>query len=343
MELRDSFVLRPKENESKQIKNTCEVCFGETLEPFELQSCQDHQICRNCVIIYLETLILEGKVVSIKCPYLDCPSAFTDDDVKGFVDDTIFKKLIRFKTNIEINRDSKAKFCTMPDCEGIVRKENDGNMQVCDTCQSCICFKCGRLWHPKKKCEKIDDKEYERWALGKEVKMCPGCDYKIEKYDGCNYMKCVKCEYQFCWLCRKKYTQNHFGNLNPFGCPNMIDLKISRWVNCKICMSRIRVYLYWIFFILLTPVFGLAIFCFRKFKEFGFGSVTEEYGRFCASLIFIGITLLSPLIYIGLFLGLLIRGLSYFYNYIRYAEERRRLDLLLSSQVSFENREIKEI
>ena len=33
---------------------------------------------------------------------------------------------------------------------------------------------------------------------------------RTEKKDGCNRIKCVKCKYQWCWLCGGKYTSGHF-------------------------------------------------------------------------------------------------------------------------------------
>ena len=31
-------------------------------------------------------------------------------------------------------------------------------------------------------------------------------------------MTCFKCKHEFCWLCRRKYAQDHFKKLNPLGC-----------------------------------------------------------------------------------------------------------------------------
>ena len=34
-------------------------------------------------------------------------------------------------------------------------------------------------------------------------------------------MHCINCGYDFCWLCLKHYTQNHYAMYNVSGCPGM--------------------------------------------------------------------------------------------------------------------------
>jgi ariadne-1 len=52
-------------------------------------------------------------------------------------------------------------------------------------------------------------------------KQCPECFVIIEKNEGCNHMKCVNCNYEFCWLCMKKYISDHYAYYNFRGCPGM--------------------------------------------------------------------------------------------------------------------------
>ena len=63
-------------------------------------------------------------------------------------------------------------------------------------------------------------------------KQCPTCKVIIEKNDGCNHMKCINCDYEFCWLCMKQYLADHYAIYNFTGCPGMrYSKKIYRKFN----------------------------------------------------------------------------------------------------------------
>ena len=43
------------------------------------------------------------------------------------------------------------------------------------------------------------------------TQMCPSCKMMIERSEGCKFMECAKCKYQFCWLCLSEYyTEYHY-------------------------------------------------------------------------------------------------------------------------------------
>ena len=44
------------------------------------------------------------------------------------------------------------------------------------------------------------------------IKKCPNCSIITEKSSGCNHIICSKCNFQWCWLCNKKYYEGHYKN-----------------------------------------------------------------------------------------------------------------------------------
>ena len=56
-------------------------------------------------------------------------------------------------------------------------------------------------------------------CMNLDVQKCPRCKVKIEKAEGCNHMTCQSCKYEFCWICRGPYSDDHFEPWNIFGCP----------------------------------------------------------------------------------------------------------------------------
>lgn len=70
-------------------------------------------------------------------------------------------------------------------------------------------------------------------SLSKELKnmnkykLCPECFIVIEKENGCNHMTCNYCYYEFCWLCLKAYSNDHYSYFNYNGCPGMLYRNIK--------------------------------------------------------------------------------------------------------------------
>lgn len=51
----------------------------------------------------------------------------------------------------------------------------------------------------------------------KVTKKCPKCHVTIYKQGGCNYVQCLNCHYEFCWICNQPWVSPHGDH---FFCPN---------------------------------------------------------------------------------------------------------------------------
>ena len=220
----------PKETlELFESPNVCRICFSNQVNPQNIAqiSC-GHFFCDNCIKTYLTNKIMNGQVLDIKCLLGGCPKRYNDEEIQANVTEEIFKKYKKFR-NIQIKLCNPNKIyinCPFPDCEEIVDCTNpESDFVECNN-HHIFCYKCHKLGkHEKGKClndevlllEEIQNKNKN----GNNYKQCPKCNIIIEKNEGCNQMHCINCGYDFCWLCLKRYTENHYAMYNVSGCPGM--------------------------------------------------------------------------------------------------------------------------
>ena len=209
--------------------DVCRICFSNKINPNnKAQISCGHFFCDNCIKIYLTNKIINGQVLDIKCLLGGCPKRYTEEEIEENVSEEVFKKYKKFK-NIQIKLTNPNKLyinCPFPDCEEIVDCTNpESDFIECNN-HHIFCYKCHKLGkHEKGKClndemillQEIQNKNKN----GNNYKQCPKCNIIIEKNEGCNQMHCINCGYDFCWLCLKRYTENHYAMYNVSGCPGM--------------------------------------------------------------------------------------------------------------------------
>ena len=209
--------------------DVCRICFSNKINPNnKAQISCGHFFCDNCIKTYLTNKIINGQVLDIKCLLGGCPKRYTDEEIEENVSEEVFKKYKKFK-NIQIKLTNPNKLyidCPFPDCEEIVDCTNpESDFVECNN-HHIFCYKCHKLGkHEKGKClndemlllQEIQNKNKN----GNNYKQCPKCNIIIEKNEGCNQMHCINCGYDFCWLCLKRYTENHYAMYNVSGCPGM--------------------------------------------------------------------------------------------------------------------------
>ena len=208
-----------KTNENKykynySAKKECGIC-GDEIESsqvFKTKLKCNHTFCMDCWLEYLKEKINNANVVKISCMQNGCGVTLDDNFIKKILgdDNELIAKYDKFSNRKKLmEKNEKIRFCPHPDCEGYAEKTGKNKYVKCNFGHE-FCFECSNPPHGKKKCSEMLDKEFEEWKSHKIIKRCPCCRMWTEKNEGCNHMTCVECKFQWCWLCQKRYTYDHF-------------------------------------------------------------------------------------------------------------------------------------
>ena len=107
-------------------------------------------------------------------------------------------------------KDPNKKLCPYPNCNSYLELKDIKNRYITCLNRHKYCFLCLKKPHGNSPCEINIDADLNEYAQNHFVKKCPHCGIIIEKQSGCNHITCSKCGHQWCWLCNKEYSQNHF-------------------------------------------------------------------------------------------------------------------------------------
>ena len=199
-------------NKNGSIEKECGICADKIESTNKVYLKCEHYFCIDCWTEYLTEKISNANVAKILCMQNGCGTILESDFIKKILEgkNELIEKYDKFLQRKKmLEQSDKYKFCPFPDCEGYAEKKGKDKYVKCNFGHE-FCFECGNPPHGKKKCEDMLDKEFEKWRSQKIVKRCPCCRMWTEKNEGCNHMTCVECKFQWCWLCQKPYTYNHF-------------------------------------------------------------------------------------------------------------------------------------
>jgi len=226
---------------------TCGICWDEKdKEKIFLAPC-GHFYCNECLKQHYKTKIMDGDVLRLPCPYVDdrnlpCDREIEENEILSFCDEDMKAKFLKFKENRLIQLNERARFCPKPGCPGYALGSKWKPKLICTECSYIYCWKCSNEYHGYfSKCVSSNDGLFMMFTLGKDIQSCPKCKVKIWKNDGCNHMTCKFCSYEFCWICRGKYNENHFALWNVLGCPGGLYF---HWIRCPgFCPSYVNRFL----------------------------------------------------------------------------------------------------
>jgi len=201
--------LQAKEEELKQVE--CGICMDDfdPMDKFIMGSC-GHYYCRNCAFEYFQTNLNEFP---IKCP--SCKEPVSDEALEIILPSELFSKYDKFRFERALQNDKDFNRCLTPDCENGVIIPRDAGLPYqawqwkCEVCNKKYCLKCNddshdstceayRQW--KKENGMADDKFQELIDSG-VLKLCPHCNTRTQKTEGCNFMTCNLCRRHWCWQC----------------------------------------------------------------------------------------------------------------------------------------------
>ena len=194
-------------------KIECIICNEEFIvtNKNKVQNC-GHSFCNDCWYNFLSIKIQENKISSIKCLEYECKEKLKDEFIINLLDSNIdlIKKYKRYKLELSIINDPNKKLCPYPDCDSYLEMKNIRIKDVTCLNNHKYCFICLKKPHGKLPCDKNIESDLIEYAKNNFIKKCPNCSIITEKIYGCNHITCIKCGYQWCWLCNQKFSENHF-------------------------------------------------------------------------------------------------------------------------------------
>lgn len=189
-----------------QADNNCLICY----EKSEIRTfCSDCNICEECFGDYLISLYQNSltKIKNkVKCANHNCTNKFL---LVGMIDilqenkKQIITKLLfdNYLTNtINIVR------CPKINCHYAAFLTDDDR-----TCDEFQCEVCAEKWKNKNKLNSYYSKDNLKAELTELIVYifsvpCTNCSIRISKTEGCDHMKCVRCQTEFCYNCMKEFS-----------------------------------------------------------------------------------------------------------------------------------------
>jgi IBR domain, a half RING-finger domain/Zinc finger, C3HC4 type (RING finger) len=190
---------------------SCPICFDDAVDASELFRFDEcgHSYCRECVSLYLASLINEGNVEAMACPDPSCTTALGYEQIKGAVEADVFERYERFSLMALLKADPLTRFCPVPGCECAMtldeRQVAEAQPIECAQCSAQFCSQCALPYHGEQSCAAARatheplDRRTERRLRRMGAQRCPNCQIPIVRALGCREMQCTGCQTEFTW------------------------------------------------------------------------------------------------------------------------------------------------
>ncbi|KAM4582779.1 ranBP-type and C3HC4-type zinc finger-containing protein 1 [Fundulus diaphanus] len=224
----------------------CPICFS-PLQPGEgavLRECL-HTFCREC----LTGTVINSQDAEVSCPDTDCESKLLDREIKELLTEEEHQRFLELRLNIAESRSEHSFHCQTPNCRGWCIYEDEVNEFLCNLCNETNCILC-RAIHKDMNCKDYQDdlriraendkaaqqtKQMLDSMLQKgEAMKCPRCEIIVQKKDGCDWICCVMCKTEICWVTKQaRWGPNGTGDTSG-GCRCRVNNQPCH-PNCQNC------------------------------------------------------------------------------------------------------------
>lgn len=215
----DTTLTHPSHEVASAWPQTCIVCFEtlnpETIPERRITSSCDHEpdVCRSCLATSISTQLVSKIWNHIDCPA--CGHRLDFQDIQAFADHEVSRRLEpsyisdsqlsdlshRYENYLLQSRLSGGQFqrCRHQHCQsGQQCFPDQDSYMICVACKGRTCLTCDNVWHPSETCANVAARRAEAQAaeiadmhyLTTKVKLCPRCNVRGEKEEGCDHMIC---------------------------------------------------------------------------------------------------------------------------------------------------------
>ncbi|MES1914489.1 MAG: hypothetical protein MHM6MM_006552 [Cercozoa sp. M6MM] len=206
----------------------CAIC-GEHAE-FPVRRCSSSSksvdVCADCWIGHVRARIESGEVTRVRCLCdTTCSRFLTSTEVEELLESEseLLARFLRLFQQAQFAANPLTRWCPDPRCasptllESKPPRTTDSPIKV--TCQACDRSYCASCQTQPFHAGNCTTKKHDDWPqTSEEVQQCPKCSTRIIKLEGCNHVACTTCGHEFCWLCRRPYTSDHYDWDNENGC-----------------------------------------------------------------------------------------------------------------------------
>ncbi|KAJ8358634.1 hypothetical protein SKAU_G00151590 [Synaphobranchus kaupii] len=197
----------------------CPICLT-AIPPGEgaiLRECL-HGFCKDC----LNGTINNSMDAEVTCPYVDenyaCDTKLQDREISSVLSPEEYQKFLKLRLSIAETRSENSFHCKTPDCQGWCIFEDEVNEFLCQLCNETNCILCKAI-HKGMNCKEYQDDLRIRAENDIAAKQttdmlntmletgqamhCPKCKIIVQKKDGCDWICCVMCKTEMCWVTRQ--------------------------------------------------------------------------------------------------------------------------------------------